>query len=153
MEIKEKHKSAGKEIGIISRCAHKYFQQRLHHYSIGHAQIRTLHYIIRHNGISQKSLAEHLKLDKSSVTSQIERLEANGYITRSSNTKDSREKQLYITAKTEKIKTELVEIFSGWSDALLEGLSAEEKEQAFQILERIKENAIKALEMKRKVNG
>jgi len=142
MKDHESHRSAGKEIGIISRCAHRYFQQKLAHYSIGHSQIGTLHYIIRNNGCSQSELVNHLQVDKSSVTSQIERLEANGYITRTSNRADSRSKQLYITGKTESFRNELTTIFSGWSNTLLSGFTDEEQEQVYEFLERIKSNAL-----------
>jgi DNA-binding MarR family transcriptional regulator len=140
------NRSAGKEIGIISRCAHRYFQQKLRHYSIGHSQIRTLHYIIRHNGCSQSELVKHLQVDKSSVTSQIERLESNGYISRVSNTSDSRSKQLYITKKTESFQDELISIFSGWSKKLLSGFTEQEKDHVYEFLDRIKENALQEIE-------
>lgn len=149
----KKQGSAGKEIGIISRCAHRYFQHKLAHYSIGHSQIGTLHYIIRNNGCSQSELVGHLQVDKSSVTSQIERLEANGYITRVSNTADSRSKQLYITGKTELFRDELTEIFTGWSNTLLSGFTDEEKERVYDFLERIKNNALQEIEHLKEKHG
>ncbi len=143
--INTKHRSAGKEIGILARCAHKYFHHKLDNFSIGHAQIRTLHYICKHDGISQKTLARHLHLDKSSVTSQIERLENHGYIRRKASDKDRREKQIYITAKTTAIKGKLMKVFDGWSLQLIKNFSDEEVEIFFDLMDKMKSNAFETL--------
>ncbi|MGM0650622.1 MAG: MarR family winged helix-turn-helix transcriptional regulator, partial [Bacteroidota bacterium] len=145
-------RSVGKEIGILSRCAHKYFQHKFRDYAIGHAQVRTLHVICRHDGISQKQLIENLKLDKSSVTSQIELLEKNGYITRKTDKTDQRSKRIYITKKTEAIKHDLIAIFSGWSSALMKGFTPEEKETLFYLLDRMKTNAFDMVEKLRETD-
>ncbi|MFO7791259.1 MAG: MarR family transcriptional regulator [Bacteroidales bacterium] len=145
-------RSVGKEIGILSRCAHKYFQHKFRYYSIGHAQVRTLHVICRHDGISQKQLIENLNLDKSSVTSQIELLEKNGYITRKIDKTDQRSKRIYITKKTETIKHDLITIFSGWSSVLMKGFTPEEKETVFCLLDKMKTNAFDMVEKLRETD-
>ena len=41
----ENRQSAGKIIGEISRAAHVFFQYKFKDCSIGHAQVRTLHFL------------------------------------------------------------------------------------------------------------
>ncbi len=145
-EPETKHRrSIGKEIGFISRSSHIYFQHQFKNYSIGHAQVITLHHICKHNGLNQHELVNHFNLDKSSVTSQISILEKNGYISREKNKDDSRERKIYITEKTEAIQNNLKEKFSGWTDIMLDGFREEEKEELFSLMGKLKENVERAI--------
>lgn len=146
-----KNRSIGKEIGVLSRTAHIYFQNQFKDYSIGHAQVMTLHYISRNNGRSQNELVKHFNLDKSSVTSQLNILEKNGYIIRKIDINDSRGRKLFTTEKTKAIESDLHDKFISWSRLLLEGINAEEQEKLFFLLDKMNSNAQGAiLEMKEK---
>ena len=139
---KEKNpKSAGKLIGGISRAAHIYFQSQFKEYSIGHAQVRTLHYIAQNDGITQMELANYLNLDKSSITSQLNILEGNGYIKKHISKSDARKLQISITNKTNKILEPLKNVFSLWTETLLDGFSEIEKIELFKYLEQMQKNA------------
>ena len=137
----EHHQSAGKIIGEISRAAHIYFQNDFKEYSIGHAQVRTLNFIAHNEGITQVQLSDYLKLDKSSITSQLRILENNGYIKRKISHHDARVHQIFITDKTKEILEPLKNIFSTWSNVLLDGLSESEKKNVFLLLEKMRKNA------------
>ncbi len=146
-----KNRSIGKEIGVLSRTAHIYFQTQFKDYSIGHAQVMTLHYICRNNGRSQNELVKHFSLNKSSVTSQLNILEKNGYIIRKTDINDSRGRKIFITEKTKAIEADLHDKFISWSRLLLEGINAEEQEKLFFLLDKMNSNAQGAiLEMKEK---
>jgi len=139
---KEEHyQSAGKIIGEISRAAHIYFQNNFKEYSIGHAQVRTLHFIAHNEGITQVQLSDYLKLVKSSITSQLRILENNGYIKRKISHYDARVHQIFITDKTKVILEPLKNIFSTWTDILLDGLSESERKNVFLLLEKMRKNA------------
>ncbi len=137
----EHHQSVGKIIGEISRAAHIYFQNDFKEYSIGHAQVRTLHFIAHNEGITQVQLSDYLKLDKSSITSQLRILENNGYIKRKISHYDARVHQIFITDKTKEILEPLKNIFSTWSNVLLDGLSESERKNVFLLLEKMRKNA------------
>lgn len=137
----EQHQSAGKIIDELSRASHIFFQHQFKDYSIGHAQVRTLRFISNNNGITQVELTKYLKLDKSSVTSQLNNLEKNGYIFRSISSKDARIHTIYITDKTKEIFSPLMNIFSSWTDTLLNNFSEKEKTDIFKILNKMQENA------------
>ncbi len=134
-------RSAGKMIGELSRAAHIYFQSEFKAYSIGYAQIRTLLFIAKNEGISQLEISKHLKLDKSSITSQLQLLEKNGYISRQISDHDARMHQLSITEKTEEILEPIKMVHASWTENLLDGFSENEKTEVFTYLEKMLSNA------------
>ncbi|MFB6341600.1 MarR family winged helix-turn-helix transcriptional regulator [Saccharicrinis sp. FJH62] len=142
----QNRKSIGKNIGFLSRSAHRYLKHRFRDYSIGHAQVLTLHFISRNDGLSQYELGHYFNLDKSSVTSQLNILEKNGYIVRKPDENDSRGRNIFITEKTKALLPELYERFSEWSKLLLEGFTEEETEMIFTLIGKLILNAEKAME-------
>ena len=142
----EKSRFAGRMIGELSKAAHKYFQSEFKSLSIGHAQIATIMYVSRHEGVSQFELAKYLHLDKSSITSQIRLMEQNGYIQRTPAENDARVMQISLTDKTKEILPQLKAVFADWTDTLLDGFSEAEQEELFQYLQRMQFNARKKLE-------
>jgi DNA-binding MarR family transcriptional regulator len=145
-EEENSRRSVGKNIGFLSRSAHRYLKHRFKDYSIGHAQVLTLNFISRHNGLSQYELANYFNLDKSSVTSQLNILEKNAYIIRKPDELDSRGRRIFITDKTEALLPELYERFSEWSKILLDGFSTEETEMVYALIGKMIRNAENAME-------
>lgn len=141
----EQHQSAGKIIGELSRAANVYFQNKFKEYSIGHAQVRTLHYIALNEGITQIELSDYLKLDKSSITSQLRILEKNGYIKITTSPIDARTHHIFITDKTKEILEPLKKIFYTWTDILLDGINENERKNLFILLEKMQDNAKRKL--------
>ena len=133
-------KSAGKLINELSKAADIYFKAEFRKYSIGHAQIRTLLFLAQNEGISQLELSRSLNLDKSSITSQLQTLEKNGYISRYISEVDARMHQLNVTDKTREILTPLKKVFSSWTEVLLDGFSASERTRIFYYLEKMRNN-------------
>lgn len=144
-EEEKNRRSVGEKTGFLSRAAHRYLKFRFRDYSIGHAQVLTLHYICRNNGLSQNDLGQYFNLDKSSVTSQISMLEKNGYLVRIKDKSDSRVKRIFITDKTEALKPEIYSRFSEWSQLLLQNFTEEEKEHLYTLIDRLMVNAKDAL--------
>jgi len=146
-ESEQKNRSAGKLIGELSRAAHIYFHSSFREQSIGHAQVRSLLFIARNEGISQLELAEYLRLDKSSVTSQLKILERNGYIVRKPSEEDARRLQLEITEKTKEILEPIRQVYSSWTEILLDGFSEEERSESLNYLERMRDNVHSRLDL------
>lgn len=138
--------SVGKLIGAIARTAHIYFQQQFKSYSIGYAQVMTLHFVSRRNGINQLELTHLLNLDKSSITSQLNSLEKNGYIIRVVSDDDARVRKIYITDKTRAIEESIHKVFNSWSEVLLQGFSDAEQKNIFLLLEKMLGNAHNKIE-------
>lgn len=136
----KKHASAGRLINELSRGAHIFFQHEFKKYNIGHAQIRTLFYIVHNESQTQKQLANYLNLDKSSITSQLQILERNGYISRATSKIDARMQVIGITDKTREILEPLQQVFSSWTETLLDGFNEKERSTIFNYLERMRVN-------------
>lgn len=146
---KHHESSIGRVVGRLSRAAHSYLQYRFGEIGLGRAQGITLHFICRHEGIDQMELLNNVHLDKSSLTSQLKKLEENGYIERKTDPKDRRAKRIVITNKTRIIQDDLHDIFTSWSNILLEGLDENERETAFHLLDKMQTNASTAIHIMR----
>ena len=133
--------SVGWKIGRLSRSAHCYFQERFGELGLGHAQGLSLHFICRHDGIDQMELLNHVRLDKSSLTSQLKKLEANGYIIRKTDPKDRRAKRIFITKKTRAMHDDLHAIFISWSKILMKGLDDSDRDTISDLLDKMQNNA------------
>lgn len=137
--------SIGWRIGRLQRAAHVYFKHRFGELGLGHAQGITLHHICRHNGMDQLALLDKVRLDKSSLTSQLQKLEENGYITREADPADRRAKRIVITDKTRAIEAELHDIFASWTRILTEGLNDSECDTLITLLDKLQSNASETL--------
>ena len=138
---KNTNRSAGKIIGELSRAAHVYFHSEFKSLCIGHAQVKTLLHISNNRGISPQELAKSLRLDKSSITSQLQILEKNGYIIKQRSEEDARRQEIILSEKTNEILTPLKKVFKSWTDTLLEGFNENEKGELFEYLIRMQKNA------------
>jgi DNA-binding MarR family transcriptional regulator len=137
--------SIGWRIGRLQRAAHVYFKHRFGELGLGHAQGITLHHICRQDGIDQLALLNKVRLDKSSLTSQLKKLEENGYIVRKSDPADRRAKRIFITDKTRALQDDLHDIFASWTKILTEGLVDTERETLIRLLDTLQDNASKTL--------
>lgn len=135
----------GKEVGKLARAANLFFLHQLKDYDIGHAQLMTLHLICRNNGLSQNEIVHHSNLDKSSITSQLNKLEKHGYIIRKINEEDCRSRSIFITEKTKTIEEELHLKFVSWNKILSNGLDTKELENAFILLDKMNKSAQRAI--------
>lgn len=133
--------AVGWRIGRLSRAAHVYFQHRFGELGLGRAQGLTLHHICRHDGIDQLTLLGKIHLDKSSLTSQLQKLEENGYINREPDPADRRAKRIVITDKARAIEADLHDIFVSWNRILTEGLEESERDTLIRLLDTLQSNA------------
>ncbi len=132
--------SIGQLIHDLSKTSHTFFQQKLKPYNLGHGQIRTLFFIAHHEDLTSKEIAEYLKLDKSSVTSQMQILERNGYIQRVACEKDGRKQNIKLTEKAKQVLGPVKEMLHLWTESLLEGFSQDEIQSLSGYLKRMREN-------------
>jgi DNA-binding MarR family transcriptional regulator len=134
-----------------------YYERELDPYNIGPGQYRILLGLLWHMpennelDVSQKTMADHLGLDKGAVTRSMKKLEKEGYIMRKRSIEDNsmrkRSKEdnrklcISLTDKAYGLKEELVEIRRRWTRILGEGFSEKEKSLAVEILEKMAGNA------------
>lgn len=130
-------KSIGRLISILHRQSRVYFHRQLEPYGLGHGQMPVLMYIIHHEGVTQHEVSRHFQMDKGSTSSLIKHLEKNNFIHRETNPDDKRSQGLYITEKTRQLLPEFKKIFRGLTTILTKNFTDEEKEKAFELLNRM----------------
>lgn len=129
--------STGRQIARLARAAQVYFQHRFRPLGIGPAQGITLHYLSRNDGIDQMQLCTRMNLDKSSLATQLKKLEEQGYIVRETDKADRRTKKIYITPKTLAIADVLHAVFTSWSDLLLKDFTDIERDRLFLLMDKL----------------
>ncbi|WP_257668075.1 MarR family winged helix-turn-helix transcriptional regulator [Parapedobacter tibetensis] len=132
--------SIGKLISVLHRKSHVYFQKELRPLGMDRGQVKILTYLAHYPGATQGDLTDYFQMDKGTISYFIKRMEKSGYVKKTPNPNDLRIRKLYLT-KTGAEKEKLIRnIFSNWTELLLNNFSDEERVQAFQILRRMVKN-------------
>lgn len=87
--------------------------------------------------VFQRDVEEEFHIRRSSVTSIIQGLEKNGYITRESVAQDARLKKILLTEKGRKINQSVRETILSEEEKILQVLTSEEKEQFFYLIQKL----------------
>ena len=95
----------------------------------------------RMEDIFQKDLEQHFSIGRSTITSTIQLMEKKGYICRESVEQDARLKKVLLTKKGIQTHEEMTKIIEQLDNSLLQGISKEEVEVLFRVLQKIRENA------------
>ncbi|MGG7178334.1 MarR family winged helix-turn-helix transcriptional regulator [Clostridium paraputrificum] len=90
--------------------------------------------------IFQKDIEKEFRIRRSTATGMLQLLEKNGYIKRESVESDARLKKLVLTPKAIIAIEELENILIEFNKHLHEGISEEEKEIFFAIVDKVKKN-------------
>jgi DNA-binding MarR family transcriptional regulator len=97
--------------------------------------------------MSQEELAALLKMDKGTTARAIDKLEEQGYVMRKKNVQDKRAYHLYVTQKAKDLKSVFYQKLKGWTDILVEGITQQERDLFFSVIERMMQNATGYVEM------
>lgn len=139
----------GKWISLLYRYGQIYINKELAPYGIGKGQFLFLMVLFKNDGFLQDELAQYLKIDKGTTARAISKLEKNGYVQRVPNPKDLRSNYIYLTRRAEDIKPVICSIINKWTNILSSGMTAEEKEKAFELLTRMAQNATDYIQKER----
>lgn len=141
--------SIGRLISIINRLFSVYFNSKMDDKTIGFSQVRMLRYIDQNEGCSQRKVNEYFMSDKGTTTTLLNSLEQNKMIVRIRNKDDSRIKNLSITEKGKLFIGEMKVVLGDWTDILLKGFDEQEREMAFNVLNRMVVNVSYLKEFKK----
>ena len=119
-----------------------YVEREYRDSDLGQGQIYLLLTLFQQDGVSQDTLSKQLKLDKTTVTRAIIKLEKSGYITRVTAPQDRRANLVYLTDKAKGIHQEIVSTMLEWTDILSEGFTLEDRELFLNMLKRAAANAV-----------
>lgn len=124
----------------ITRSAERYYNLHMTD-GLTAQEAHALRVISFHKEISQQVLADRLGVDKSSVTRLVNKLEAAGYLTRTVNPEDRREKLISSTPKADAVKARDLELTNQYYNWLFSHLEPEERAQFTAILQKLYDRA------------
>ena len=134
-----------KNASIIYRLSQIYFDAELSPYRIGCGQQFFLLRIYDFPGISILDLARKGYFDKGTTARAVKKLEELGYVRREIDENDRRISRLYITEAACPVIETTISMLRDWNSILTDGFSAEEKAAAERMMDRMADNAFRAV--------
>jgi DNA-binding MarR family transcriptional regulator len=129
-----------RETGMLARCIQSISDINFKELHLQKGQYIYLTRIFENPGISLIDLATMLKVDKSSATKAIPKLEEAGYISKQRDDSDKRLWRLYPESKGLKVYEAVIKEENRNISVCFENFSDEEKILALKIVSRMKEN-------------
>ena len=141
-----------REIGMIARALDSISNIEFKELELTKGQYLYLVRICENPGIIQEQLVEMIKVDRSTATRAIQKLELNGFIEKKDDLNNKKIKKLFPTEKGNTVYP-FIKRENEYSDLVaLEGFSENEAETAFDYLQRIRKNIEKDWEYVKKGN-
>lgn len=131
-------------LGILlaetARSWRNLLDKRLRPLGLSQARWMVLLFLARHgDGLTQKRLSECLGVEGPSLVGTLDRMEADGWVERRVSEVDRRAKTVHRTGKAMELTREIKQVAARLRGELLEGIPAEDIEQAMALLTRIKQ--------------
>ena len=135
------------DLAQTSRCCAYYRSRRLEALGLNVQQARLLMEVCATPGVSQNMLFRRLCIEKSVVARTMASLEEAGYVERPTCQKDKRVIRLHPTQKALELQPKLVELWADCEQHLTEGMTETEMAVLEQLLERMRLQAAKWMEV------
>ena len=123
--------------------------ERLSGQELSAGQPKVLEYLIEHDGVAQKDIAEACIIEPATATSLLARMEKTGLIDRRSREDDKRYILVYLTEKGRASAEASVNVLSDVEEHVFEGFSDAEREAFISYLERVNGNLRKSRAVRR----
>lgn len=118
--------------------------ERLSGQELSAGQPKVLEYLIEHDGVAQKDIAEACIIEPATATSLLARMEKTGLIDRRSREDDKRYILVYLTEKGRARAEASVNVLSDVEEHVFEGFSDAEREAFISYLEQVNRNLRKS---------
>ncbi|MEH6938916.1 MarR family winged helix-turn-helix transcriptional regulator [Bacillus sp. JJ664] len=129
-----------REIGMIARALDSISNIEFKELELTKGQYLYLVRICEHPGIIQEKLAEMIKVDRTTAARAIQKLELQGLIEKKNDGMNKKNKGLFPTDKGEQIYPFLRREGDHSNQVALSGLSTDEIETVFNLLQKIRRN-------------
>ena len=120
----------------IPRVAERYYNRHMTE-GLTAQEANALRILSACHTLTQQKLASILGIDKSQMTRLVKRMEEQGYVTRTVNEQDRREKLIAATEKADAVRAMDLELTGHYYEWLLSTLEPAEREQFFITLEKL----------------
>jgi DNA-binding MarR family transcriptional regulator len=135
---------AENSVGYQIRATHltfaKYLRNRLQPHKVTPGQWFFLRALWEEEGLSQRELSRRVGTTEPTTVSALRLLERNGLIDRVRNTQDRRTINIFLTPKGRELKDTLLPGVLELNRIATEGLSREEVQDAFRLLNKMRQN-------------
>jgi DNA-binding MarR family transcriptional regulator len=141
-----------REIGMIARALDSISNIEFKEFDLTKGQYLYLVRICENPGIIQEKLAEMIKVDRTTASRAIRKLEINGFIEKTDDEHNKKIKKLFPTQKGENVYP-FIKRENDYSNLVaLEGFSEREVETLSHLLQRVRKNTEKDWEFVKKGN-
>lgn len=146
-------RNPGRLISILYRKGQVYKNIYLRKHDITASEQPFMSALFYKDGVSQDILSRYLFIDKASTARTIQSLIKKGFVKKEKDKEDKRINRIYLTRKGKDCKDGILEVLDNWKDILTSDMSEEEKEIAYDYLERMAKNVERYIEEKRNELG
>lgn len=129
-----------REIGMIARALDSISNIEFKEFDLTKGQYLYLVRICENPGIIQEQLIDLIKVDRSTATRAIQKMEANGFIEKKDDPCNKKIKKLFPTGKGNAVYPFIKRENDHSNKVALDGFSELEEEMAFELLQRIRKN-------------
>jgi DNA-binding MarR family transcriptional regulator len=141
---------AENSVGYQLRATHltfaKYLRNRLQPHKVTPGQWFFLRALWEEEGLSQRELSRRVRTTEPTTVSALRLLERNGLIERVRNTQDRRTINIFLTPRGRELKDELLPGVLELNRVATEGLTREEIQEAFRLLNKMQQNVAKSVD-------
>jgi DNA-binding MarR family transcriptional regulator len=141
-----------REIGMIARALDSISNIEFKEFDLTKGQYLYLVRICENPGIIQEKLAEMIKVDRTTASRAIRKLEINGFIEKTDDEHNKKIKKLFPTEKGENVYPYIKRENDYSNLVALEGFSESEVETLSHLLQRVRKNTEKDWEFVKKGN-
>ncbi|MFA6810553.1 MAG: MarR family winged helix-turn-helix transcriptional regulator [Desulfoplanes sp.] len=150
---KERRESPGYRIARLFRKNACLLEQKVTRMGLCYGQIPYIMATVEKDGQTQDELAAHQHVNRAATARMLKNMEAAGFITRTENPDNRRQKLVWPTAKAEALADDLLEILIKHNEMILTGFSREEKMLFLSLLDRVVVNVDTLLENNGRCHG
>ena len=145
----EDERHIGFLISDVARLLRTAFDRRVRGLGLTRSQWLVINRLHRRPGATQSELAEMLEVEKATAGRMVDRMEKKGWVSRRPDAADRRVNRLFLTAEADLIQVQLAQIADRTVDNALALLSAREREQFTEWMQRVKRQLQAMLEPQR----
>ncbi|CZQ85388.1 transcriptional regulator marr-type conserved site [Trichococcus palustris] len=131
------HTNLFRSIGSISRQATTEMNQQVVHFGLDNNLFIYLMRIVEKEGLSQSDLVEEARVDKTTLSRSIKKLEQLGYINKIADATNRKFKRLYATKKGKEVYPELAKLEESYVKNALQNLTSSEAKELINLLSKI----------------
>lgn len=129
-----------KNLSAITRRTRAFAEEGMRDFGLGFPEQLMLLYLAENGPCRQEDFSRYFKLDKGAIAKTAVKLEDKGYIIRTENKFNRREKIVELEPSAESVFAALSDSYEDWRRLAFKGISPKEQKQFEKIAARISDN-------------